>query len=551
MKITFLGATKTVTGSNFLVEGAGKKFLVDCGLFQGKATEELENQEPFEYDINSIDFMLLTHAHIDHSGRIPKLYKEGFRKNIIATKATCDLCSIMLPDSGHIQEMEIEWTNKKRKRKGEEPLEPLYTAEEAARSLELFRAVKYDEVIEIDENIHVRFNDAGHMLGSASIEVWINENGKEEKIVFSGDLGNNDIPLLSEPTMIEDTDYLIMESTYGSRLHMRNDDKAEMFLDIVSETLERGGTVVIPSFAVGRTQEILFEINKLKDKRDDEDFRKKYEELMKVPVYVDSPLAISATEVFEDNMDLFDEETQKYISEGNNPLEFPGLKFTRTVEESKALNESDESCIIISASGMCDVGRIKHHLKHNIWNPLNTILFVGYQAPGTLGYSIVNGAKKVKIFGEEMAVNAQIEYIEGYSGHADQEGLLNYIYSFIKKPKHIFLIHGEPESQDVLKNKIIETTNLPVTIPSFGETYEITDERVSLVGKYRRDTKESNKFTRVAIIDRLNGLKEKIDNMQDLIKDDSTENTIQNSELDSLAAKIRDLQNQITRIVKK
>ena len=551
MKITFLGATKTVTGSNFLVEGAGKKFLVDCGLFQGKATEELENQEPFEYDINSIDFMLLTHAHIDHSGRIPKLYKEGFRKNIIATKATCDLCSIMLPDSGHIQEMEIEWTNKKRKRKGEEPLEPLYTAEEAARSLELFRAVKYDEVIEIDENIHVRFNDAGHMLGSASIEVWINENGKEEKIVFSGDLGNNDIPLLSEPTMIEDTDYLIMESTYGSRLHMRNDDKAEMFLDIVSETLERGGTVVIPSFAVGRTQEILFEINKLKDKRDDEDFRKKYEELMKVPVYVDSPLAISATEVFEDNMDLFDEETQKYISEGNNPLEFPGLKFTRTVEESKALNESDESCIIISASGMCDVGRIKHHLKHNIWNPLNTILFVGYQAPGTLGYSIVNGAKKVKIFGEEMAVNAQIEYIEGYSGHADQEGLLNFIYSFIKKPKHIFLIHGEPESQDVLKNKIIETTNLPVTIPSFGETYEITDERVSLVGKYRRDTKESNKFTRVAIIDRLNGLKEKIDNMQDLIKEDSIENTIQNSELDSLAAKIRDLQNQITRIVKK
>ncbi len=551
MKITFLGATKTVTGSNFLVEGAGKKFLVDCGLFQGKATEELENQEPFEYDINSIDFMLLTHAHIDHSGRIPKLYKEGFRKNIIATKATCDLCSIMLPDSGHIQEMEIEWTNKKRKRKGEEPLEPLYTAEEAARSLELFRAVKYDEVIEIDENIHVRFNDAGHMLGSASIEVWINENGKEEKIVFSGDLGNNDIPLLSEPTMIEDTDYLIMESTYGSRLHMKNDDKAEMFLDIVSETLERGGTVVIPSFAVGRTQEILFEINKLKDKRDDEDFRKKYEELMRVPVYVDSPLAISATEVFEDNMDLFDEETQKYISEGNNPLEFPGLKFTRTVEESKALNESDESCIIISASGMCDVGRIKHHLKHNIWNPLNTILFVGYQAPGTLGYSIVNGAKKVKIFGEEMAVNAQIEYIEGYSGHADQEGLLNFIYSFIKKPKHIFLIHGEPESQDILKNKIIETTNLPVTIPSFGETYEITDERVSLVGKYRRDTKESNKFTRVAIIDRLNGLKEKIDNMQDLIKDDSTENTIQNSELDSLAAKIRDLQNQITRIVKK
>ena len=272
---------------------------------------------------------------------------------------------------------------------------------------------------------------------------------------------------------------------------------------------------------------------------------------MRVPVYVDSPLAISATEVFEDNMELFDEETQKYISEGNNPLEFPGLKFTRTVEESKALNESDESCIIISASGMCDVGRIKHHLKHNIWNPLNTILFVGYQAPGTLGYSIVNGAKKVKLFGEEMAVNAQIEYIEGYSGHADQEGLLNFIYSFIKKPKHIFLVHGEPEGQEVLRSKIMETTNLPVTIPSFGETYEVTDERVTLTGRYRRDTKENNKFTRVAIIDRLNGLKEIIADMQDLIKDDLNENTIENSEIDSLTAKIRDLQNQISRIVKK
>ena len=551
MKITFLGATRTVTGSNYLVEGAGKKFLVDCGLFQGKATEELENEEPFEFNIDSIDFMLLTHAHIDHSGRIPKLYKEGFRKEIIATKATCDLCSIMLPDSGHIQEMEVGWQNKKRIRKGEEELEPLYTAEEAARSLELFKPVKYDEIIEIDDNIHVRFNDAGHMLGSSTIEVWIRENDKEEKIVFSGDLGNNDIPLLSEPTMIEDADYLVMESTYGNRLHMRNDDKAELFLDIVSETLEQGGTVVIPSFAVGRTQEILFEINKLKDKRDDEEFKKKYEELMRVPVYVDSPLAISATEVFEDNMDLFDDETKAYIQSGKNPLEFPGLKFTRTVEESKALNESNESCIIISASGMCDVGRIKHHLKHNIWNPKNTILFVGYQAPGTLGYSIVNGAKKIKIFGDEIAVNARIEYIEGYSGHADQEGLLDFVYSFIKKPKHIFLVHGEPDGQEALKSKIIETTNLPVTIPSFGEIYEVTDTSVKLVGKCRRTAQEDNKFTRLAIIDRLNRLKEEIDDIEDVVNDEVSDTNIENSELNSLSAKIKELQNQINRIVNK
>ena len=254
MKVTFLGAAKTVTGSNFLVEGAGKKFLVDCGMYQGSAADELENSDPFAFNIDEIDFMLLTHAHIDHSGRIPKLYNEGYRNPIYATKATCDLCSIMLPDSGHIQEMEIEWKNRKRLRKGEKALPPLYTAEDAAKSIEIFTPVQYDQLIEIDENIHVRYNDAGHMLGSAIIEVWIKEEGEQKKIVFTGDLGNNDIPLLSSPTMIDDADYLVMESTYGSRLHLRNDDKAEMFLNIVYETLERGGTVVIPSFAVGRTQ---------------------------------------------------------------------------------------------------------------------------------------------------------------------------------------------------------------------------------------------------------------------------------------------------------
>ena len=549
MKITFLGATKTVTGSNFLVEGAGKKFLVDCGLFQGKATEELENEEPFEFDINSIDFMLLTHAHIDHSGRIPKLYKEGYRNDIIATKATCDLCSIMLPDSGHIQEMEITWQNKKRIRKGEEELEPLYTAEEAARSLELFKPVKYDEIIEIDENIHIRFNDAGHMLGSSTIEVWINENGKEEKVVFSGDLGNNDIPLLSEPTMIEDTDYLVMESTYGSRLHMRNDDKAELFLDIVSETLEQGGTVVIPSFAVGRTQEILFEINKLKDKRDDEEFRKKYEELMRVPVYVDSPLAISATEVFEENMDLFDEETKAYIQKGNNPLEFPGLKFTRTVEESKALNESDESCIIISASGMCDVGRIKHHLKHNIWNPKNTILFVGYQAPGTLGYSIVNGAKKIKLFGEEVAVNARIEYIEGYSGHADQEWLMNFIYSFITKPKQIFLVHGEPEGQKILKEKILQETKIPVIIPEFGEVYSIKDDLAEKVNQLESKITEREGTPRAEVIEKMKILKNELADMEEIVKADYLTDDATDEDIAKLKLRLKELENQILKIV--
>lgn len=549
MKITFLGATKTVTGSNFLVEGAGKKFLVDCGMYQGKATEEMENEEPFRFQVEEIDFMLLTHAHIDHSGRIPKLYNDGYRNPIIATKATCDLCAIMLPDSGHIQEMEIEWKNKKRKRNGEPELPPLYTAEEAAKSLEIFRPVQYDQVIDIDENIHVRFNDAGHMLGSSIIEVWIKEEGKEKKIVFSGDIGNNDIPLLSEPTMIDDADYLVMESTYGSRLHMRNEQKAELFLDIVSSTLEKGGTVVIPSFAVGRTQEILFELDKIKNQSQDPEFRKKYEEIMRVPVYVDSPLAISATEVFEDNMELFDEETKALIQSGDNPLEFPGLKFTRTVDESKALNESDESSIIISASGMCDVGRIKHHLKHNIWNPNSTILFVGYQAPGTLGYSIVNGAKKVKIFGEEFAVNARIEYIEGYSGHADQEWLLNFIYSFLKKPKHIFLVHGEPEAQEILKDKIQEATNISVSIPAFGETYVIEDEKIDVIENTNMIKEQGEKYIRLQILERLETLKDEIVDMEQIVKEDLHNDTIQDQEIEGLNEKIKELERQIVKII--
>ena len=545
MKITFLGATKTVTGSNFLVEAAGKKFLVDCGMWQGREDIEIQNGEDFEYNPAEIDFMLLTHAHIDHSGRIPKLYNEGFRNKIYAHKATCDLCTLMLPDSGHIQEAEIEWKNRKRIRKGEKELPPLYTAEDALKSLEVFEPVKYDEIVEITPDIHVRFNDAGHMLGSSIIELWVKEDGKETKTVFTGDLGNNDIPLLSEPTMIESTDYLVMESTYGSRLHLRNEEKAKMFLDIVSETLDNGGTVVIPSFAVGRTQEILYEINKLKDIITDEEFKRRYKTLMKSPVYVDSPLAISATEVFKENMELFDEETQAQIMQGDNPLEFPGLEFTRTADESKALNEDPKSSIIISASGMCEVGRIKHHLKHNLWNPKSTILFVGYQAPGTLGYSIVNGAKKVKIFGEEIAVNARIEYIEGYSGHADQEGLMNFIYSFITKPKHIFLVHGEPESQDILQAKIEEERKIGVTVPEFGETYEL-NEKVEMTHKIER--KVANTL-RNEIIGRLNRLKEEVKDMENYVIQDVDDKNLRDEDIFRINEKIKDLEKQIINVI--
>lgn len=545
MKITFLGATKIVTGSNFLVEAAGKKFLVDCGLYQGKAELEEQNYREFDYNPAEIDFMLLTHAHIDHSGRIPKLYNDGFKGPIYAHKATCDLCQIMLPDSGHIQEMEAEWKNKKRIRKGQPTREPLYTAEDALKCMEIFVPVKYDEIIQVSEDIYVRFNDAGHMLGSSTIEIWAKENGKETKAVFSGDLGNNDIPLLSEPTMIDNCDYLVMESTYGSRLHIRNDQKAELFLKIVSETIDNGGTVVIPSFAVGRTQEILYEINKIKENRHDEEFLREYRTLMKVPVYVDSPLAISATQVFKENMDLFEDEVKEEMERGNNPLEFPGLKFTQTADESKALNESDEPSIIISASGMCDVGRIKHHLKHNIWNPKSTILFVGYQAPGTLGYEIVNGAKKVTIFGEEFAVNARIEYIEGYSGHADQEWLMNFVYSFYNKPKHIFLVHGEEESQEVLRNKILENTGIGVTIPEYGETYQLDDElRIVNRIKVKKTLTLKNE-----VLERLEKLKDELADMEVMVKEDMTDDELRDEDIFRINEKIKDLEQQILNVV--
>ena len=506
----------------------------------------MQNAEDFEFNPQEIDFMLLTHAHIDHSGRIPKLYKEGYRSPIYAHKATCDLCTLMLPDSGHIQEMEIEWKNKKRKRKGEKELPPLYTAEEALRAMEVFEPVQYDEIVEVTPDIHFRLNDAGHMLGSSIIELWVKENGEETKTVFTGDLGNNDLPLLDSPTMIDSADYLVMESTYGSRKHLRNDEKAEMFLNIVSETLDNEGTVVIPSFAVGRTQEILYEINKLKEVKDDDEFRRKYKTLMKASVYVDSPLAISATEVFRENTNLFEPEVIETMEKGDNPLEFPGLKFTRTADESKALNESTESNIIISASGMCEVGRIKHHLKHNLWNPKSTILFVGYQAPGTLGYNIVKGDKTVKIFGEEIAVNARIEYIEGYSGHADQDGLMNFVYSFrTKKPKNIFLVHGEPEAQDVLKEKIESEIGIPVIIPEFGETYDIKD-KIEMTNKIERKV---TKTIRTEIVERLEKLKSEILDMDGYVRQDINNENLRDEDIFRINEKIKELEKQILNVI--
>ena len=546
MKITFFGATRTVTGSNVLIETKEKKFILDCGLYQGQEKEIMLNTDQFVFNPEEIDFMLLSHAHIDHSGRIPKLYVDGFRGPVYATKATCDLCGIMLPDSGYIQESEVEWLNRKRKREGKHEVPPLYTYDDAIDSLSLLEKVDYDEIIQIDKNIKVRFTDAGHMLGSSVIEVWVTEDGEEQKIVFTGDLGNNDIPLLREPSMVEETDILIMESTYGDRIHDKKEDKAREFLDIVSTTLEKGGNVIIPSFAVGRTQEILYELQKSKQ-NEDNSFRKEFDEVMNAPVYVDSPLATSATEVFLKNLDCLDEFVQEDIKEGKHPLEFPGLRFTKSVDESRELNENANKSIIISASGMCEVGRIKHHLKHNLWRHDSTILFVGYQAIGTLGRKIVDGAKKVKIFGEDITINANVQYIEAFSGHADKEGLIRFVDSFNKRPKQIFLVHGDEDAQISLSSALKEKFDIPVEIPMRGDSYEVTAYRIAKVGEMR--SPNEYKFVRLEILQKMENLREEIEEMTRIVHDDLKAD-ISDKRASELAEKLKELEKQIVEVIK-
>jgi len=487
MKISFLGAAKIVTGSNFLIETKNTKFLIDCGMFQGGKSVNRMNYEPFNFNSEEIDFMVLSHAHMDHSGRIPKLVKKGFKGAIYTTKATVDLCSIMLPDSGYIQEMENKWDNRKRRRSGRKLREPLYTVKEAEESLRYFKPVLYNQKIELNEEVTLRFRDAGHILGSAIIELWIKEDNRETKLVFSGDLGRRDRPILRDPSLIEEADYLIVESTYGNKIHHPSEDDAKELISIINTTVKRGGNVVIPSFAVERAQDIIYELNKYYTeyvKTEDQDF-------LSVPVYVDSPLTISATEIFLRNPDCFDKDTLKLINIGNNPLDFRNLKFTRTAEESKQINFSKESKVIISASGMCTAGRIKHHLKHNLWRKESSIVFVGYQANGTLGRRIKEGEKVVKIFGEEIRVNAEIYSLEGFSGHADKEGILQWIKSFKSKPQKIFIVHGEEEAAQEISIKIEEELNIVTYIPELGETLMIEGETV--FSKEKVSLEERNK----------------------------------------------------------
>lgn len=546
MRISFLGAAKTVTGSCFYIETDNCSFLVDCGMFQGSNADEARNHDPFPFNPAELDFVILTHAHIDHSGRLPKLYVDGFQGQIYATKATSELCAIMLPDSGHIQEFENEWVNRKRERAGLPPVKPLYTIQDAIDCTKLFRSVRYYEEIRIDDSIRVKFNDAGHLLGSSIVELWVRENGRETKLVFSGDLGNRNMPILRDPDIIESADYVFIESTYGNRNHIRTENKIDKFVEIIKTTKERGGNVIIPSFAVGRTQEIIYELFKQRGKYGEE-----LSHLLDMPVYVDSPLAVSATEVFRNNLDCYDEEAREYIEKGDNPLDFPGLRFTRSADESKALNTSTESLIIISASGMCEAGRIKHHLKHNLWRKESSIVFVGYQAVGTLGRRLVDGAKKVRIFGEEINVDARVEILEGLSGHADQAGLISWLESFRQKPRNIFVVHGEEESMTEFGQLIAKELGIEPIIPEYGESFMVTAEGVSPADRKaeRRERKERYGFKRLEIVHMLDKLKDELEEASAIIRDDLRTDK-EDIELDKLLEKLLNFEKYIVEIIK-
>ncbi len=436
MKLMFIGAAHEVTGSCHYMEACGKHILVDFGMEQG--TDYYENAE-LPVPEAQIDYVLLTHAHVDHSGMLPLLYAKGFRGQIFMTHATADLCRIMLRDCAHIQMQEAEWKNRKAKRhSGTEPYEPVYTMEDADGVIKHLVACEYNRKIQLCEGVEIRFTDVGHLLGSSSIEVWLTEENITKKIVFSGDIGNKNQPLIKDPTKTAEADYVVMESTYGDRMHeVSKLDYVKELAAIIQETFDKGGNVVIPSFAVGRTQEILYFLRKIKE----EGMVKGHDGFH---VYVDSPLAVEATGIFDKNkMECFDAEAMELIQKRINPIAVPGLRLSITSDESKAINFEEEPKVIISASGMCEAGRIRHHLKHNLWRPECTILFVGYQANGTLGRAIVEGASEVKLFGETIEVRAQIKKLTGLSGHADKAGLIEWLEGFEEKPKRVFVVHGE------------------------------------------------------------------------------------------------------------
>ena len=490
MKLTFIGATHEVTGSCSLLEVCGKRYLVDYGMEQGI---DVFQNVPIPVPADSVEAVFLTHAHIDHSGMLPKLYKDGFRGAIYATETTANLCAIMLRDSAHIQESEAEWKNRKAQRSGGDLIEPVYNTADAVGALARFRPCGYGETVQVGEGVQVRFTDIGHLLGSACIELWLTEDGKTKKIVFSGDVGNLNQPIINDPKPVEETDYLVIESTYGDRLHEGRGDPVGDLARVLQQTLDRGGNLVIPSFAVGRTQEMLYAIRQIKQ----EGMLTGHDWF---PVYVDSPMAVEATGVFlQCDESCLDEETLALVRQGINPIWFEGLQLSVSAEESKQINFDKTPKVILSASGMCEAGRIRHHLKHNLWGENNTVLFVGYQAEGSLGWLLQNGAKAVKLFGEEIAVNAHIETLRGTSGHADQAGLLGWLSGFREKPGLVFVNHGDDSSCEAFR-ALLEEKGYRAEAPYSGTEYDLLTGKMTVYTEgipIRREKKGSSRASAV------------------------------------------------------
>jgi metallo-beta-lactamase family protein len=465
MEIHFLGAAQTVTGSQHLILVNGTRILLECGLFQGKRRESYERNRELPFDAASVDALVLSHAHIDHSGNIPNLVRSGFRGSIYCTFATRDLCSAMLRDSAYIHERDAEYVNKKRARKGEPPIEPIYTHADAIASLEHFVSVGYGRPVLVAPGVQCTFLDAGHILGSAIVLLEIEEGQRQIRLLFSGDLGRRDMPILRDPTPAPPADVLLIESTYGDRLHAPREDAERRLLKLIVETHKQGGKVIIPAFSVGRTQELVYSLHRLASAG----------QLPKLPIYVDSPLAVNATEVFRLHPECYDEEMREFMVEERSPdpFGFERLRYIRNVEDSKALNTLEGSAVIISASGMCEAGRIQHHLKHNVGDPRNTVLIVSWQAPYTLGRRLVEREDVVKIFGEEYRLRARVEAINGYSAHADQKGLLDWAEPIVPGLQHAFVVHGDPGPAQILGDGLHRLGAAQVSVPAQGEMFQV------------------------------------------------------------------------------
>lgn len=503
LKLHFYGAAGVVTGSSYLLDTGKRKILVDCGMFQGPKYLKERNYAAFPFDVQGIDAVLLTHAHIDHSGMLPKLYKAGYRNHIYATEATVDLCAIMLPDSGHIQETEVERKNRKTRRLGDKPLQPIYTFEDAQQTMSIFQKCNYNKAFTLFDEITITFHDAGHILGSAFIEVVVDTEKGKEKIVFSGDLGRKGQNMINDPEYLPEADYLLVETTYGDRLHGDYNSRKEQLAEIITKTFKKGGNVIIPAFAIERTQDLLYDLGALIH-----DGLISHE-----TIYIDSPLAISATEVFTNHLEAFDKETLAFFNtNGYLPFIPQKLIYTRTLEESQALNKIAGGAIIISASGMADAGRIRHHLRYNLWRPESSIVFVGYQAEGTLGRRLIDGEKLIKIFGEEIKVKADIFNIDGYSAHADYKETLDWLHHFTKPPQKLILVHGEAKATANFAGLVQEELGWQTIAPSLMDYFDFTlnelvvSEESIVIAEEKAKVRENTYESAVAALEQLRDL---------------------------------------------